>query len=521
MLSILRRKKNSPIIVFLLGAIVIVFVLFFGQSWSNCANQSLYAAKVNGQVISDQEFSASYAAEFRNRQSRDSRYDRTRAKQENLRETVLNRMVTSKLLASEAKARGLAIDDEALKQEILDNPAFQTDGKFDKRLYEGRLNMMQMSDFRYEAALREELLAGKLSSLAEASIAVSTAEAKEQFLQERRRLNLEFVAVKKQPYEAKVGTVTQADADEWLKQPTAEEEIKKYYTKNARTKYQVPKQVCAQHILVRAEREGGPELMTKAREKIAEARRAVLEAKVDFGEAAKKYSDDSSAQKGGDLGCFGMGQMVPEFETAAFSLAAGEVSTIVQSAFGFHIIKVNQIKEPIERKLEDVKNEIALEILAAVKAGELAKARAQAIADKAKTAASLAAALTEAPGDDPAPLVAEETGPFPQRDFIPKLGLAKEINTAAWQLTPEQPVAAAPLETDNAWVVIRLKEKLEPTAEEFEKEKTMQQLQASWQKRSNVIKAWTEQLRKGANVDIHPLAVSYDDEARDAARGQP
>src|SRR5687767_712782 len=192
MLGYLRRKKNSPIILFLLGAIIVVFIAFFGNTYDACSGQSIYAAKVNGTVISDQDYAAVYATEFRNRQAQDNKFDRSRAQKENLRETVLNRMVTSKILAHKATELGLAVDDQALRDAILTNPNFQTDGRFDRKLYERILNSQQLSDYRFEQQLRETLLAQKIASLAESSITVSEAEAREGFFQERRRVNLEF-----------------------------------------------------------------------------------------------------------------------------------------------------------------------------------------------------------------------------------------------------------------------------------------------------------------------------------------
>jgi hypothetical protein len=165
-----------------------------------------------------------------------------------------------------------------------------------------------------------------------------------------------------------------------------------------------------------------------------------------------------------------------------------------------------------------VKQEIAMAIVAGQRAGEMAKKRAEEINAAARKAASLEEALSQARGNDPAPLKVEETGPFPKREFIPRLGLAKDISNAAWKLTKDAPVPETPFETENAWVVVRMKERLEPTEEEFVKEKTMAMLSASYQKRNGVVRAWTEQLRKTADVAVHPLALSYDDEARAAAR---
>jgi peptidyl-prolyl cis-trans isomerase D len=526
MLSFLRRKKNSPVIVFLLGAIIVVFIAFFGNQYSTCSGSASDAASVNGESIGFQEYSMAYSNEYRMRQERDPKFDRARAQRDNLRETVMNRMVTSYVLAQDAEKRGLAVDNEALRDSLLTDPNFQTDGRFDRKLYERILNAQGTSDFRFEAQRRRGLLAEAIATVAEKSISVSEAEAREQFEKDKKRVNVDFVLVRKQPYEAKVGTVTQADADEWAKKEGSEEEIKKYYTKHARAKYNVPKQICAQHILVRADKKGmAPDLMKKATDTIQAAKKAVSTDKMDFAEAARKFSEDTSKDRGGDVGCFGPGQMVEAFENAAAALKPGEISGIVESPFGFHIIKVNAIKDPIERKLEDVKGEIALEIMKSVKAGELAKARAETILAAAKGSTTLQEALDKAKdANDPAPLTVEETGPFAQRDFVPRIGLAKEVSTEAWKLTKEKPVADQVIESENGWVVLQLKERIEPAADEFEKEKQMAVLSMSFQKRNEAIKGWMEQLKKDAQVDVQPMALSYDDAAREAAfptRQQP
>jgi peptidyl-prolyl cis-trans isomerase D len=519
MLGVLRRKKNSPIIAFLLGLIIIVFVAFFGNSWQNCANQRLFAARVNGQTISDPEYASVYAQAFRNMQNQDQKFDREKAKREKLRENVLNYMIHEVILTQDAEKRGLAVDKSALKDAITANPNFQTDGHFDKSLYERVLNQAQLPDYRFEARLKQELLSQKLDDVVQRSIGVSESEAKEAYQQDKRRVNLEFVMIKNQPYEARVGAVAQPDVDEWLKKPGSEEEVKKFYTKHMSTRYNTPKQVCARHILVRAEKAMPPDLRKKAEERIAEAG-AEIGKGVDFAEVAKKYSEDSTKDKGGDLGCFGPGQMVPQFEEAAFGLKVGEVSTRIETPFGFHLIKVTEIKPPVEKKLEDVKSEIAMEIVQTQKASDLAKKRATDINDAQKHAKSLEDALASTKGNDPAPLKADETAPFPKREFIPRIGPSKEISAAAWKLTMDKPVPDSPFQTESGWVVIRLKEKTDAADVDFDKDKKMLMLTLGYQKRNAVAKAWSEALRTKAKITVHPLALSYDDEARATARGR-
>lgn len=123
-----------------------------------------------------------------------------------------------------------------------------------------------------------------------------------------------------------------------------EEEIKEYYKEN-KDEYSTQEQVKASHILLEDE-ETAQEVLDK------------LNDDADFAELAKEYSTDTSAENGGDLGFFARGQMVQPFEEAAFELEVGEISDVVQSDFGYHVIKVTDKKVASTQTLEDVKDEI-------------------------------------------------------------------------------------------------------------------------------------------------------------------
>ncbi|MFC5467861.1 peptidylprolyl isomerase [Cohnella suwonensis] len=128
--------------------------------------------------------------------------------------------------------------------------------------------------------------------------------------------------------------------------PASEKDLKAYYEQYKESKFaSTPKEVRASHILVATQEE-------------ADAILAELKAGKDFATLAKEKSTDGSKEQGGDLGFFGSGQMVAEFETAAFALKKGEMSDVVQSQFGFHIIKVTDIKEAVVKPYDEVKEEV-------------------------------------------------------------------------------------------------------------------------------------------------------------------
>ncbi len=136
----------------------------------------------------------------------------------------------------------------------------------------------------------------------------------------------------------------------------SEQEVRKYYEENTE-EFNVPELVRASHILITPETVGDPNSMAKARAK-AEELLAELKAGVDFAELAKAHSDCPSASGGGDLGFFPRGKTTPPFEKAAFGLKVGQISDVVETDYGLHIIKVTDRKEPSTITFEQAKEQI-------------------------------------------------------------------------------------------------------------------------------------------------------------------
>ena len=140
-----------------------------------------------------------------------------------------------------------------------------------------------------------------------------------------------------------------------------------------KSRFEQPKQVKASHILAKFKK--GDDAAEKAAKKKIDEAKAKLDAGDDFGEVAKAFSDDGSAAKGGDLGFFGPGRMVKPFEEAAFALKPNEVSGVVTSQFGYHIIKVFEVKEASTQTLDEAQAELA-KSLQKQTVGKLARAHA-------------------------------------------------------------------------------------------------------------------------------------------------
>lgn len=156
-----------------------------------------------------------------------------------------------------------------------------------------------------------------------------------------------------------------------------EEDMSNYYTTH-RDEFRTPEQVKASHILLRVDANAPADVKGKAKDKAADILKRV-KAGEDFAKLASEFSDDpGSKAKGGDLGFFSKGRMVKPFEDAAFTLKPGEVSDVVESQFGYHIIRVTEKKSAVEQPYESVKDSVRAKVT-----DELRKARINDFVDKA------------------------------------------------------------------------------------------------------------------------------------------
>jgi peptidyl-prolyl cis-trans isomerase C len=140
-------------------------------------------------------------------------------------------------------------------------------------------------------------------------------------------------------------------------QPVTEEEINSFYAEKSDT-FKVAEQVRASHILFKIEPDASEETKALKHKEITAIRERIVNGE-NFEELAKEYSDCPSKERGGDLGLFERGRMLKEFEDAAFTLELGEISQVVESQFGYHVIKVTEHNEPRALALEDVREDIA------------------------------------------------------------------------------------------------------------------------------------------------------------------
>jgi peptidyl-prolyl cis-trans isomerase D len=295
---------------------------------------------------------------------------------------IVDSLVTRRVMSEEARRLGLSVSAAEIEQKILENPVFREGGNFiglDR--YQSLLQQNNMTVADFETSVRDDILLQKLRSFLTAGVSVSDSEVEEEYRRRNEKAKLDYFVIDPAMLEGQITATDQDQRDYYEKnkakynvpekrqakyilldtikmraQLTASDDaLRQYYTEHA-DEYRIDDKISAQHILFKTQGKTPQET-----EQIRQTARGVLQlAKggADFAKLAKEFSQDVSAANGGDLGTFGPGQMVPEFERAAFSLAPGAISDLVQTEFGFHIIKVNEKTPGRSRPFEEVKEAI-------------------------------------------------------------------------------------------------------------------------------------------------------------------
>jgi peptidyl-prolyl cis-trans isomerase D len=474
-LKFIRRNAEAAWVKFMFLAIVIVFI-FWGMGGIVGGERAQFVVRVNNQAVAPAEFIRAYNNMLRLYQNvyKDN-FKPELVKALDLKNKAVDQLIQANLMRQEAKRVGLSVDDAEVRDAIADLPAFQDDGRFNKQLYLRVLQANRISPGEFEESEQQELLVKKLQDLILAGVHVSEAEVLDRYRTDNEKVNLRFIKFDVASFIPHV-QLTDQDVQtyydknrETFREPdrvrieyvlytpdkftgeaeVSDAEVQHYYDEHL-AEYEKPEQVHARHILFRFAPNATAEDKAKVRKR-AEEVLAKVKAGGDFAALAKQYSEDSSAAQGGDLGSFTRGKMVAPFERAAFSLAPGETSDLIESPFGLHIIKVESKEAAHTQSLDEVRAQIT-DKLKQEKARAFARTHAE--ADQAKAAGGEAlASIAQAAG-----LSVATPAPFAQTDVITGLGRNPELSKAAFAAAAGEvgPVVDAP----NGSIVFRVAEKL-------------------------------------------------------------
>jgi peptidyl-prolyl cis-trans isomerase D len=383
----MREKAQSWIIKLLFGIIIIVFVGFYGFS-RNRETIKEPVVTVGEKKISMKEFQEAYKnmlqfyTNIYKNQLSDEMIERLSLKQQ-----VLDQLINKELLLLQAKKLNIRVSKEEVRKEIVKTQAFQENGVFSQRAYERALGYYALSAKDFEKQQEEGLIVSVLEKMVTGSVKVSKKEIEDAFALEGETAKIEYVHFPPEKIKEEISVSEEESQDYYEKNkedftvpekikvkflvfdPVAfekkaeisEQEIADYYKLDP-DQFSEEEKVRARHILFKVKEKTDPEAEEKIK-KLAEKILEEINLGADFGSLAKKYSEDTvSAEKDGDLGFFPRGTMVDAFEKTAFSLKPGEVGPLVKTQFGFHIIKVEEIKKAGIKPIEEVRDEIIKEL---------------------------------------------------------------------------------------------------------------------------------------------------------------
>jgi peptidyl-prolyl cis-trans isomerase D len=467
-----RMRRHRDWLKWSLGLVCVAFVLFyipdFLRGSGADAASSDTVAKVEGREITSGEFRRTYQAQL---QAYRSAYGNNMSdqllKQLGIDQQIVQQMVDERAALAEADRLGISVSDEEVRQRIFAMPAFQENGGFigDAR-YQQLLRMQRppMTPSEFEDNVRNGLAVEKLRGSLTDWLSVPDKDLEQEYRRRNDKVKLAVVSFTADSFRSQV-SATDAEVASYFeahkndfkipekrkiryllididamraKVVVPPADIEREY-KNNEEQYQTPEQVRASHILLKTEGKDDAAVKAKAEELLKQARSGG-----DFADLAKKNSEDeASAKNGGDLDYFGKGRMVPEFDAAVFAMQPGQISDLVKTQYGYHIIKLTDKKPATTRSLAEVRQQLQ---------DQLAYQRAQA------QASDLGQSLEKqikSPGDldkvgKAQGLTVQESGFFARDEPILGLGPAPEAANKAFDM--KQGDVAGPLRASRGFV---------------------------------------------------------------------
>jgi len=470
-----RMRRHKGWLKWSLGLVVVTFILlyipdFLSPQAGGGVGPNEVVASIEGRRITAGEFRTIYYQQLQAyRTAYGGNLSDDLIRQLGIDQRLLQQMIDEEAALAEAARLGIHASNAELRERILTMPAFQENGVFigDAR-YQQILQLQNppMRPSEFEEQLRKSLVIDKLRLALTEWLSISDADVDAEFHRRNEKVKLDVVAFAADKFREGLEATDEEVARRFeenkehyrvpekrrirhvlvdmqaMRESTTvpPAEIERYYNDNI-DQFSTPEQVQASHILFKTE--------GKDVEEVRKAAEAVLEkakSGADFASLAKQYSEDEgSAENGGDLGFFGRDAMVPEFEQAAFTMDVGQISDLIQTQYGFHIIKVTDKRPAVVKPLDEVKAQIE-DQLKWERAQNQATRLAESLSEEIRTPADLET-VAKTRG-----LPVADTGFFDREEPIAGIGFAPEVNAWAFQLTDDQ--VSPPIRTSQGFVII-------------------------------------------------------------------
>jgi peptidyl-prolyl cis-trans isomerase D len=527
------QKFRGVVLLLIVFALSAVFVLQFGgpQAQGCSGGGTAAVAQVYGRPISRTELQSAYVL------AGGENYPEELAKQHKLQDMVLYGLIERELLVREAEKLGYQVDDDQVLERLAEDGVIHlsmsvdagpylppsgpqrfnfedSKGKFSKE------NLKNFIQYRLRRSIREftrsqvhESLAQRMRETVVASVAVAPGEVWDAYVREKENVKLKYVRFSNVYYSQ---TLDPSGADLAAFMTANAKDVDAEYEKQKHRYTALEKQVRARHILIKVDASADDAAKQAARKQI-DGLLTRARAGEDFAQLARQFSqDEGSAKKGGDLGFNPKGRMVKPFDDAQFALAPGKISDVVESTFGYHVIKVEAVREG-DVPADEAKREIAEKMMRERRAAELAKQGAVELLFKVRGGMTLedaaASLMSPAGGPGQGDAASEPADPLaPQvRETRPfgRTGTAvagpfdsTPLVKAAYELTEDKPLPDAPIQLGDDWFVYALESRTLADREGFTPEEQQRIGNGLLQrKRSEVLQAYVRKLRDQATAD--------------------
>lgn len=383
MLDVLRDNAQSWIVKLLFAAIVVVFVFWGVGSFTSDRDGVL--AVVNDRQIKITDYIRAYENAVQNLRQQYPDITSSDLREMQLKQQIFNQLLNSELLLQKARDLGITVVASELQREITRLPAFLSeDQRFDPRRYELVLRSHQLTPAQFERDFQQNMLLEKMENYIALPSRPNVQEVEDFFNYIRSRVTIDYLKFSRDdfiqgisPTDEEITAYYHENRSQFMVpekirisyikltpralaplQDVTLEEIEDYYRVH-QNEFVQEERLSARHILLSVDPDASEEEIHETRQKVESIRQRIEQGEL-FADLAREYSQCPSANEGGDLGSFGRGQMVPEFEEAAFGMSPGEVSQAVRTQFGWHLIQVYDYTQAGTRQLDEVRSRIRM-----------------------------------------------------------------------------------------------------------------------------------------------------------------
>ncbi|MFB4205165.1 Peptidyl-prolyl cis-trans isomerase D [wastewater metagenome] len=392
MLQAIRDNTRGWIAYVIVAVLIVPFALFGVYNYFTGGSNPPVAEVAGHEITSQQLDRAVQQQRRRLQQMLGDQYDPSMFGDGVLRRRALDNLIDSTVLDSYAREHGLRLTDAALRRQIRSQQAFQANGEFSQQRYQAVLRQNGMTPEQYEARLRQQGATGQLRQGVTGSVIVTDEQLARFVALQRQQRNVAWLRVDAAAFRDQVSVdgdtlreYYDAHTDAWQRPQqvrlayvslsrdelaasidVSDQAVRKRYESERDSRFVQGGERQVQHILVQVPDDASRDDVEAARKRVADLRERIVGGDIDFAAAAREYSDDTgSADDGGSLGWVARGDLSEPMAKAAFSLDEGAVSEPVRTDFGWHLIRVSDVRErevkPFEAVRDTLRKEIASE----------------------------------------------------------------------------------------------------------------------------------------------------------------